>query len=599
MGQAAGKEKEIYLFFVVLQSFIESFLLACFFAVLQMYRKTFFLILFLSVLTLLSFIRLADFTLVRLMDVSAWRWIELVAHETFVNFIEMLYASNIKLAIWFSGLLGILTAIAANVSLFFLTQKICKTRLFHFSVRKITSICLAGFIVLGALDVFCYISQASSRSFHYVKALPWKRTFLPSKQDQILVSGYLHNPQAMCVSSMDSTLFSLERKPDLFLFVVESLRADYLTEEVTPTLAQFRKKNYSFENTLANSNCTHKSWFSIFYSMYPFYWTKYDPKQWTQGGVPLSLLKKMGYQIHVYASSRLGYYSMDQRLFGENRSLVENLHEFRSRESLSPAETDVMAVQKLCEDLQSSSQKGGRVFILFLDGTHFGYSWPKEKDPTFLPISDGVDYLEIIGERRSVDLIQNRYKNALSAIDDLFKTFEETLVQLDMWEDAAIVFTADHGEEFNEFGCMFHSSHLSLPQLHIPLYLKLGKGFMGNSLDLTRTASHVDIFPTLLHYLTEEDLWSSFFHGESLLAPSKKDYTVGVRSNASLAPYEFYIRRGNYRAMLEFCQPEDIFHSRLLKVGSIVDENEEKVPFAPAFFQSQFGSALDELFSLH
>jgi hypothetical protein len=51
--------------------------------------------------------------------------------------------------------------------------------------------------------------------------------------------------------------------------------------------------------------------------------------------------------------------------------------------------------------------------------------------------------------------------------------------------------------------------------------------------------------------------------------------------------------------MLEFCQPEDIFHSRLLKVGSIVDENEEKVPFAPAFFQSQFGSALDELFSLH
>ncbi len=599
MHPVNGKHLEVYLSFVLLQSFVEAFLFACFFSVLVLRRKTFFLIVLLSILTLLSFVRLADFTLVRLMDVSAWRWIELVAHETLTNFIEMLYATNIKLVFWFTGFVGLITAIGINIALFFFTQKMCKTKVFHFSSRKMTSFCLTGLVVLGALDVSCFISQMPGASQHYVKALPWKRKFLHARQDKITVSGYLQAPQEMSLSSAGSELFSLERKPDIFLFIVESLRADYLTEEVTPTLARFRQDNYSFENTLSNSNCTHKSWFSIFYSMYPFYWTKYAPKQWKQGGVPLSLLKKMGYQINVYASSRLGYYSMDERLFGEKRHLADQLYEFRSSQSLSPADMDQLVMKKLSEDLETSPQKGGRVFILFLDGTHFDYSWPKEKKLKFLPISDGLNYPEIIGERRSVDLIQNRYKNALNTIDDLFMSFQKTMVQLGMWEDAAIVFTADHGEEFNEHGCMFHASHLSLPQLSIPLYVKLGKDFTGDIPDLTRKASQVDIFPTLLHYVTGDNLCSPFFQGESLLAPPKKDYRIGGRSNASLPPHEFYIERGSYRATLEFCHSEDIFHSRMLKVQSIVDEKEELVPFSSSFFQSQFGSVLDQLFSLN
>ncbi len=593
-----NKLQVVYLSFAFLQSFVEAFLLSCCFSIFFVYRKKSLLLIFLALLTLLSFVRVADFTLVRLMDVSAWTWIGFVAHETISNFIELLYASNIKLAIWLTGLFGLIAAIVVNSVLFFLCHKVSKKKSFLVSYRKMTGFCLAGFITLGALDVSCYIVQRSDVSTHYVKALPWKCTFLPPKQETVVLPGYLQAPQVKLFNSMDSTLFSLERKPDLFLFVVESLRRDYLTEEVTPTLAHFRQNHVSFENALANANGTHKSWFSIFYSTYPFYWTKYAPTEWRQGGLPLSFLKKMGYQIYAYASSRLGFYSMDERLFGEKRHLVEQLHEFRSSEALSPADTDVMAIQKLCDDLEASPQKGGRAFIVFLDGTHFDYSWPKEKTLKFLPISPGLNFLEIIGKRSSVELVQNRYKNALSAIDDLFKTFQQTLERLELWDDAAIVFTADHGEEFNEFGCMFHASHLSSPQLQIPLYLKLGKDFEKDSMDLTRRASQVDIFPTLLHYLTGEDFWSSFFHGESLLIPSQKNYTVGARSNASFPPSEFYIQKGSYRAILEFSQPEDIFHSKLLKVKSIVDEKEEPVPFSPIFFQNQFGNALDQIFSL-
>ena len=172
-------------------------------------------------------------------------------------------------------------------------------------------------------------------------------------------------------------IFLLERKPDIFLFVVESLRDDFLTEVVTPTLSRFRKENHHFSNTLSISNATQKTWFSLFYSMYPFYWTRYQPKQWDQGGLPLALLKKMGYQTHVYASSRLNYYGMDESLFGKDRNLVDHLHEFRVNESLTAAETDSMAIEKLCSDVQSSEQKGGRIFITFLDSTHFDYSWPQ------------------------------------------------------------------------------------------------------------------------------------------------------------------------------------------------------------------------------
>lgn len=591
---------EIYVSIAVLESFIEVAVLSWISVFLLSRGKNVLHWIYICAVTVFFFLRLADFAVVRLMDVSAWRWIELIFQETFANFIEMLYATNVKLSMWLMGFCVMLGLISLSCLFFYFSNKICHKKPWTFATKKAISCCLLGFLAVGASDVFLYVAQVTESSFAYDKALPWKRSLLGSKEKIIEVQGYLNDPQSstLQLDQMDSSLFSLERKPDLFLFITESLRDDFLTEEVTPTLVKFREQNYHFKKALASSNGTHTTWFSLFYSLYPFYWTRYQPGQGGQGGMPLTLLKKMGYQIHVYASSRLSYYAMDEVLFDKQGKLVDHLHEFRTEESLTPSETDALAMQRLCHDVQSSEQKGGRVFIVFLDSTHFDYSWPEDKKLKFLPIEESIDYLELVCNRKSLEQVKNRYKNSMHYIDELFESFQMTLKSKGMWEDSVVVFTADHGEEFNEYGSVFHASGLSLPQLQIPLYVKLGQDSLEIPIDSTRGASQMDIFPTIFHYLIGEDCLAPFFQGESLFGPQKRNYQIGARYNASQVPSEFYIQKNGYRLILEFCNPRDVFHSRLLKVKSILDENQEKIPFSPSFVQSQFGESLDQLFSL-
>jgi membrane-anchored protein YejM (alkaline phosphatase superfamily) len=600
IGTTSPFTLEVYVTVAVLESFIEVAVLSWISTFLLKRRLKTIHWIYICAITLLFFMRVADFAVVRLMDVSAWRWIELIFQETFTNFVEMLYATNVKLSMWILSFFVLMAVVALSCFLFFLTNKLCHKRPWIFSSKKAIAFCLLGFLAVGATEVFLYVTQVSHSSFQYSKALPWKRTLLDAKEEIIEVKGYLKDPQTSSfqLSQMDSNSFSLERKPDIFLFVVESLRDDFLTESVTPNLVQFRSQNHHLKNARSISNATHKTWFSLFYSMYPFYWTRFQPKQWDQGGLPLALLKKMGYETHVYASSRLNYYQMDETLFGKNTNLIDHLHEFRVDESLSASETDTMAIEKLCNDIQGSEQKGGRVFITFLDSTHFDYSWPKSKVPKFLPIEDKIDYLEVICGRNRLDTVRNRYRNSIHFIDELFSKFEESMKANNAWDDSVVVFTADHGEEFDEFGCVFHASGLSLPQLQIPLYVKLGGDQTGRNMDNSRVASQIDIFPTIFHYLVGEDFLSPLFQGESLLAEPKRNYVIGARYNASQLPSEFYIQKDSYRMVVEFCNPKDIFHSRFLKVKSIVNDREEKIPFSSSFIQSHFGDALDNLFSL-
>lgn len=589
----------IYIGVAALESFIEVILLAALSNFLLSRKMHFFHTVYLCLLSLFFLLRVVDFAIVRLMDVSAWRWIELVFQETFGNFIEMMHAANVNLTAFMTILSGLVLILAFNSFLFKVTHKISLKRSYSFSSKKIIVSTVLSFLTLGSLDVFLYARQAPEDSSKYSKALPWKRTLLDSRFDLIEVSGYLKSPQmeVQSLTGMDSKLFSLERNPDIFLFVVESLRDDFLTESVTPHLSRFREENYRFQSALSNANGTHKSWFSLFYSLYPFYWTKYQPSKWSQGGTPLTLLKKMGYQINVYASSRLNYYAMDEVLFGKEGKLVDNLYQFRSQMTLSASQTDDMAIEKLCSDVQSSEQKGGRVFIVFLESTHFDYSWPEDKKPLFT--SKGkIDYIEMVCNRSNLEDVKNRYRNAVHYVDELFERFESSLKSSHLWDDSVVVFTSDHGEEFNEHGCIFHASSLSLPQLKIPLYMKLGKDSISSSLDQKRVASQMDIFPTLFHYLTGGNSLEALFEGQSLFGTETKKYTLGTRYNASQAPYEFYIQKEGYRLTLEFCNRRDIFHSKSLKVKSILNEKEEKVPFSSSFIQSHFGDALDQLFAL-
>jgi len=593
----AHTEPYIYALYASVQAFVEVLCIATFSGWLLKKEWKWSHRLFVFIISLLLLCRVIDFLLVRLMDISVWHGMEFFFQESFSNMIEMMLATTIQPKIWFLSLGAAIGFVFVGWLVFHYMHKLYVKKPLFFSSKTLFGFFAISFSLLAFQDLGLHFWGSPISSEIYTKALPWKRTLFMPRGDLIEMNGYLGKSLGdLPWKEADSSLFSLERKPDIFLFVVESLREDFLNEQTMPTVDAFRKATVQFSKTLAPSNATHTSWFSIFYSSYPFHWPRYYNKQWGLGSPALALFKKMGYQVHVYTASGMNFYSMKRVLFGDQGQNIDSLHEFQLGGTV-PCVADKGAVDALCEDLAASSQKGGRLHIIFLDSTHFDYSWPAE-ETVFTPIEERVNYLKIAYERNNLDKLQNRYRNSLHYVDSLFNKFKETAQREGLWDDSVVIFTADHGEEYNECGCMFHASNLSSPQIQVPLYMKLAEENSPSwQLSAQQKASTMDIFPTVFHYLLGDDSAAALFQGKSLFTRDSSSCLIGARYNGMLCPYQFYLQSNDYRMIVEFSDTKDVFRSKQVRVIAIENAQGENVPYTPSFVRTHFGEALDGLFS--
>lgn len=408
-----------------------------------------------------------DFPLVRLMDISFWFALNFMLQEGRDNILELLYASNISLGNWILLFFGALIILISSVLCFKKTQHWSDKTPFYLSFNSLILLAGGSFFLLGGWDLATSDRKIMKNIQMYQKILPWKTTFFAKEKEYIKVD------QPICSLKEHNLLeieeLQLETKPDIYLFVVESLREDFINHEIAPYLHNFKKQSLSFTLALASANATHLSWFSLFYSQLPFHWNSVLLKKKANGSPFLQTLKKSGYRIYVYASSRLGYYDMEQSLFGLNRALIDKIVTEESVEKPTYLK-DQSVVECLIKDMQQ--EKGGRVFITFLDSTHLDYSWPSEEKSVFQPVDQTLNYIKALSnDKKYLEKIKNRYRNALHFVDSLFGRF---LTALESDKDALVVITGDHGEEFYEQGHLFHASHLSYPQVHVPLYYRLG-----------------------------------------------------------------------------------------------------------------------------
>ncbi len=549
--------------------------------------------LFVLIVFFLFISHLIDFPLVRLMDMSFWYALSFVSQMSYANFIELLLASNVTLLVWaIAGAIGIVLLLS-GLFLYRLTEIWAIRRRVGVSFSALgTAFCLTGlFLASWDYSVRSYISKTHFDRFQ--KTLPWKTTFFPQRPICLSLKTTLQEPRGEeeLMQSLDSRFFSLIRKPDIYLFIVESLREDYIISENAPHLTQFKKQNISFEHAFANANATHISWFSLFHSQFPFYWGKTDPEEIKGGSVPLQLLKKMGYKVFVSSSARLAYFQMNRVIFGEGEHLADGIFLSEEEECAELYARDQKAIDNLLVEMQKP--ESGRLFIVFLDATHHDYSWPSEMTK-FFPFEDKINYIQAAISNKGLDKIKNRYKNALYFIDHQFGKFFHALGQSPCGSEAIVVITGDHGEEFYEQGNLFHASGLSEPQIHIPLYYRFGQNEVLPT-DCKMTC-HMDIFPTIFHYLLGEDLMGGVFQGESIFKPNRWPYTIVARFNAISSPYEFCIHNGTNKMLATFSNEHDIYQSKGLKnisARNCQDEISEKEINA---IHEEFGPALERIF---
>lgn len=550
--------------------------------------KVFYLFVGLTFLILVA--HLIDFFLVRLMDLTIWYGFLLVREETIGNFVQMLRATSIPLMMWALFAAAVLILPFLGIFLFRFMQKWNHKR--PTSFRKPLIALGSASVLLFLWDVCRILPEDFQLYDKFRKTLPFKMTFTAPSPQKISIppsrNAECENEDLLLKTVAPLVVY----KPDVYIFIVESLREDFVTEEVSPTFLKFKKENIVSPLSISSANATHLSWFSLFTSKFPIFWSQSELECKKSGAFPLRLFKEMGYSINVYTSARLNFYEMDKRFFGTKSPFADQVFLYSHEDGTPVHVSDERTISKLIEEMQKGSSEGGRLHVVFLDSTHFDYSWPKETGTLFLPVHEEIDYFKAAYSQEELEGIKNRYRNAIHYVDSLFARFLQTLNKTERGKEAIVVLTGDHGEEFYEEGHLFHASSLNAPQTHIPIYYKIGSKRDHLNMVQAKVTSHVDIFPTLFHYMFQKEIPLSPMHGESIFKEERWPYAISARYNAGRNPTEFIVHTGYKK--ITFRTEEG---SRELSILSLKDLCDKNLPLQIAEVHDEFDPALERLFS--
>lgn len=546
---------------------------------------------FIGVTFIAIIVHIFDFFMDRILDFSVWEALNVfVLQENLENFLFLLDASGISLWIWIAFFALFAALPFLGILVYHLTDKVAGKRAFPLSHSHFLQIVLCVPVALLLWDFSASKVIQPNAYTDFRKSLPWKATFLQPKTTLLNLPAPLKEPpnESLIADAIESDKTTLAKRPNIFLIITESLRVDCMRSEIAPHLAQFKSDFVQFDRAISSGNGTHLSWFSIFHSELPFHW-KTCQLQRKLGSPALRALKKWGYKIHLYTSAQLSYYNMEELLFGKKSYLLDTKQAFHHAPPNSAADSDAAALEKMQKDIKENPHlKEGNLFILFWDCTHFDYSWGRNWSPKFKPFAQEFAYFRTIQSAKNIQAIRNKYQNAVNYMDSLFGK-----LMANMENDAVVIFTGDHGEEFFDHGHLFHNSHLSKEQISVPLYFKFGDG--SKKVKEQALISHIDIFPSLLDYLGAPLM--SFLKGRSIFQERAHPFAITARFNAGCTPYEFSIHNGENKLIAQFSNAKEIYKAEALKIISLKNHEDQIVfPLDPnAWIESEFGAAIKSL----
>jgi len=528
----------IHLFFLLYafgQAFLETWVFIFITYVLKKWAPRWALFLFICISFLLLLLHFTNFTMLRLMDISISYPFKFLFGAGIDHLIVGFQALNMHLGMIAIIFFSLLLIPIGGLLLYWSTNHVVKKRPWNISLKQIALALAATTSLLLCLDCLAqpYINQMIYKK--YKKALPFGTTFLgPTPHivtvDHSVLPLFPENDIAKKLPSLKTST-----TPNIYLFVIETLRKDFVNQKTAPILTTFGKENIEISRSFANANGTHLSWFSIFHANIPLHWTTVRD-QWNKGSPPLQLLKNLGYKIIAYSAADLRYFGMDQVLFGEKRSLVDEIKEFSFLRNIEPCDRDALCMDAFEENISKEEGKKGNVYLFFLDSTHSEYSFPKDFPLKFTPIAKQIDYLTLT--KKEIEPIKNRYRNSIAYVDSLMDRFFTILKKETLYEEAIIAITGDHGEEFFEEGALFHGTHLNSYQTEVPIFFKC-PGWA----PWTTEATHIDIFPSLLHHITGHSDFSSIFNGISIFTENMNPYRITVMQNGPDIPCEFSVHK--------------------------------------------------------
>lgn len=334
-----------------------------------------------------------------------------------------------------------------------------------------------------------------------------------SEQGSIkLVNGKLKYPLTDVVFEKPKQL------PNIIILVAESLRWDRLTPEYMPNTWRLAQKSLHFNNHYSSGNGTREGLFGLFYGLYGSYWSSFLHAR--QGPLLMDRLKALDYQFDIRTSARFSYPEFDKTLFAAIPRA--NLHEANT--SSPPWQRDHDNATALIDFIGKRDPHRPFMGFFFFESTHARYDFP-EDTAIAMPYLKDLNYATMSRDslKPKIAELLNRYTNSAHWIDIQMGRIYDALEQQGLLENTILVVTGDHGEEFMEKGFWGHNSSFVEEQVRTPLVVSLpGMGHRS----IESISSHLDISPTLLHYLGAPKAANTYSLGRNLLDLDDRQYIV-------------------------------------------------------------------------
>jgi choline-sulfatase len=303
----------------------------------------------------------------------------------------------------------------------------------------------------------------------------------------------------------NSVLPRLEERPNILLYVVDTLRADHLgmygyDEPVSPALDNFVTQATVFGNAVAQSSWTRASMASIFTGLWPLKHATNGRKDILDAGATTlaEVLREAGY-VTVAKVRNWNVFPV----FG----FRQGFQEFRK-----VREGKADRLNRLVENWLTSRPED-RPFFMWVHTVdpHEPYRPPDETRHRFM--EEGQEKFDLDKhpsfkltremskeEQQSiVEYLISLYDAEIAFNDRAFGDLVALLEKHGLLDSTVVVFVSDHGEEFLDHGTWGHGRNLYAENLNVPLVIRFPD--RGHGIRVDEVVQQIDLMPTLLDYL--------------------------------------------------------------------------------------------------
>ena len=289
-------------------------------------------------------------------------------------------------------------------------------------------------------------------------------------------------------------------RPHIFIFVIDSLRRDYLSPynrqvTFTPALERFARESTVFEHAFTRYGATGLSVPSLWVGGLVLH------KQYVTPFAPMNTLAKL-LEHEQYAQ----WISMD--------NILDVILPPSSRREALDADIQV-ADFRLCRTL---SEIRGRLDRLKPGGPPtFVYSLPQDIHVAAIT-REGASAID----SASYGNFYAPYASRVRRFDACFGEFIDDLKARGLYDQSLVVVTADHGDSLGEQGRMGHAYTIFPEILQVPLIVHLPSAWAGFRADTSAPAFTTDLTPSLYALLGHQPHPPAAFFGRPLF---RKDGT--------------------------------------------------------------------------